>query len=223
MTGELDSPTRLSHLGRTDAGPGRFAAAERHRRRVGRLRVVLPALAVLCVGAIVVSLIVNQRSDVHVAGGGAPGIEMHAPVLKGTGQNGKPYEVIATEASQSHDGTIALTDVEARIQLEDGLMTVKAKSGLMHPDSGETTVTGGVTIDLGGIYRFATERAKGSVKTGVFTGDAPVRVEGPMGTIDAAGFIIDKSLKRVTFINGTSVIDPKAEAPKPAAPPESPK
>ena len=61
------------------------------------------------------------------------------------------------------------------------------------------------------LKRFETERAGGNMKTGIFTGDAPVRVTGPMGTIEAAGFRIEKSVKQVTFTGGvTSVFDPAA-------------
>ena len=49
-------------------------------------------------------------------------------------------------------------------------------------------MSGGVVIELGGIYRFETERAEGNMKTGIFTGDAPVKVTGPMGTIGRRAF-----------------------------------
>jgi len=212
MSGESRAAHRLEGLApRTGQTERRFAEAERHRRRVSRLKIALPALALVSAAAIFVSLALNQRADEHVAGAGTPGIEMHAPVLKGTGDNGKPYEVVAAEAAQSREGLVALTEVAAKVELEDGLMTLTARSGTLHPETGATSVSGGVVIELGGIYRFETERAEGNMKTGIFSGDAPVKVTGPMGTIEAAGFRIEKSVKQVTFTGGvTSVFDPAA-------------
>lgn len=211
---EPPAAPRLARLAPSANSAGRFADAERHRRRVSRLKIALPLLAAACVAAIFISLVVNQREDTHVAGSETPGIEMHAPVLKGVGENGKPFEVTASDAVQTREGRIELTGVTARVELEDGTMTMVAASGWLNPVSGETAVAGGVQIELGGVYRFATERAAGNMKTGLFTGDAPVHVEGPMGTIDAAGFTIDKSVKRVTFVGGTqSVLNPAAAEP----------
>ncbi|MBL9012468.1 MAG: LPS export ABC transporter periplasmic protein LptC [Alphaproteobacteria bacterium] len=212
MTGESGAAPRLEGLAaRAGQSERRFAEAERHRRRVSRLKIALPLLAAVSAAAIFISLALNQRPDEHVAGTGTPGIEMHAPVLKGTGDNGKPYEVVAAEAVQTREGHVELTEVAARVELEDGVMTLAARSGTLHPETGATAVSGGVVIELGDVYRFETERAGGNMKTGIFTGDAPVRVTGPMGTIEAAGFRIEKSVKQVTFTGGvTSVFDPAA-------------
>ena len=222
--GELKPAARLERLAPSASSATRFADAERHRRRVSRLKIALPLLAAACVAAIFVSLVVNRREDAHVAGTDVPGIEMHAPVLKGIGENGKPYQVTATEAVQTREGKIELADLAANVELEDGTLVLTAKSGALHPESGETSANGGVKIDLGGIYHFETERAAGNMKTGIFTGDAPVKVDGPMGTIEAAGFKIEKSVKKVTFTGGvTSVLNPSAADPaKPATPPATP-
>ena len=223
MTGELKPRPRLERLAPSVSAAARFADAERHRRRVSRLKIALPLLAVASVAAIFVSLVVNRREDAHIAGTDVPGIEMHAPVLKGIGENGKPYQVTATEAVQTREGKIELADLSANVELEDGTLVLTAKSGALHPDTGETSAAGGVKIELGGIYHFETERAEGNMKTGIFTGDAPVKVDGPMGTIEAAGFRIEKSVKKVTFTGGvTSVLNPSAATSKPDAPAPEP-
>lgn len=211
-------PSRLASLGAPRAET-RFADAERHRRRVKRLKIALPLLAAACVAAVFLSLVANQRPDISLTDGNTPAIEMAAPVLKGIGENGKPYEVKATQATQDRDGVVQLTDVAGRMELEDGLMVIAAKAGSLKPETGKGRVEGGVTIDLGGQYHFETERADVDMKAGIVTGDAKVRVTGPMGTIDAAGFRVEKSVKRVTFTGGVqSVLNP-AEMKKPDSEP----
>ena len=207
-------PTRLASLGAPRAA-ARFADAERHRLRVKRLKIALPLLAAACVAAVFISLVVNERPNVSLTGGEVPAIEMAAPVLKGLGDNGKPYEVKAAQATQTREGLIELKEVDGRIELEDGLMHITAARGGIVPETGKGSVEGGVTIDLAGEYKFETERADIDMKSGIVTGDTKVRVEGPMGTIEAAGFRVEKSVKRVTFTGGVqSVLNP-AETKKP--------
>lgn len=202
---------RLERLTQGAAAPGRFEDAERHRRRVKRLKIALPLLAAAAVAAIFISLVVNRREEVHVAGGTAPGIEMSAPVLKGTGENGKPFEVSAAEAVQTRGGVIEVRDIKARIELEDGVVTLAAASGKIAPEANTASATGGVRIELNGETVFETESATADLKAGIVTGDEKVRVTGAMGTIEAAGFRVEKSVRRVTFTGGvTSTIDPAA-------------
>lgn len=210
MTGAPASPERprLATLGaaRADA---RFADAERHRRRVKRLKIALPLLAIACVAAVFASLVFNRKEDVTLTGGQTPAIEMTAPELKGIGENGKPYEVKATQATQTREGLVQLTDVTARIELDDGIMLITARSGGIVPETGKGSVEGGVTIDLAGEYHFETTRADVDMKAGIVTGDEKVRVSGKMGTIEASGFKVEKSVKRVTFTGGVqSVLNP---------------
>ena len=211
--GSTERP-RLSALGQPRA-EARFADAERHRRRVKRLKIALPLLAAACVAAVFISLVANRRPDVSLTNGATPAIEMAAPVLKGIGENGKPYEVQADQATQTREGVVELTNVKGRMELDDGTMLIDAKGGKLSPETGKGSVEGGVTIDLAGQYHFETERADIDMKSGIVTGDAKVRVTGPMGTIEAAGFRVEKSVKRVTFTGGVqSVLNP-AEMKKP--------
>lgn len=212
-------PSRLASLGATPRAESRFADAQRHRRRVKRLKIALPLLALACVAAVFISLVVNRKDDVSLTGGETPAIEMIAPVLKGTGENGKPFEVKAAQATQTREGLVQLATVNARIELEDGIMVIVAASGSIVPETGKGSVEGGVTIDLGEEYHFETTRADVDMKAGIVTGNEKVRVSGKMGTIEAEGFKVEKSIKRVTFTGGVqSVLNP-AEMNKPESDP----
>ncbi len=211
-------PGRLASLGTTRA-ESRFADAQRHRLRVKRLKIALPLLAIACVAAIFVSLVITRRPDVSLTGGETPAIEMTAPELKGIGENGKPYVVTAAQATQTREGLVQLTDVHARLELDDGTMLIVAAKGGIVPETGKGTVEGGVTIDLAGEYHFETTRADVDMKAGIVTGNEKVRVTGKMGTIEASGFKVEKSVKRVTFTGGVqSVLNP-AEMKKPVEAP----
>jgi lipopolysaccharide export system protein LptC len=212
-------PSRLSTLGSTPRAASRFADAQRHRRRVKRLKIALPLLAAGCVAVVFISLVVNRKENVSFTDGKTPAIEMTSPELQGVGENGKPYNVTAAQAVQTREGLIQLTDVHARIELEDGTMLIVAASGGVVPETGKGTVEGGVTIDLGGEYHFETSRADIDMKAGIVTGNEKVRVTSARGTIDAGGFRVEKSIKRVTFTGGVqSVLNP-AEIKKPESAP----
>lgn len=211
---ETRAPRRLEGLAPAAPSAERFKAAEEHRRRVKRLKILLPLLALACVAAIFISLVVNRRPESHVTGG-TPAIEMDAPALKGLGENGKPFEITAAQATQTRAGLIELIGVRARIELDDGVATLSARAGSFDQQTSTATVEGLVKISLDDVYRFETDSASADVKAGIITGNQPVRAWGPMGTIEAAGFKVEKSVKRVTFTGGvTSVINPEAAAPQ---------
>lgn len=214
------SSERLARLSPGLATPERFEDAERHRRRVKRLKIALPLLAAVAVSAIFVSLIVNRKPDTHLTDGGVPAIEMSAPVLRGIGDNGKPFEVRAAQAAQTREGLIELTDIEGRMELEDGVVTIVAARGHVSPETNHAVVEGGVKILLDDKYTFETERAEADMKAGIITGDSKVRATGPMGVIDAAGFRVERSVKQITFLGGvTSVLDPAKAADMPKVTP----
>lgn len=218
MSRETPAPTRLTQLGGR-AGTERFDDAERHRRRVKRLRITIPVIACLCVAAVFVSLVLNGRDDTRLVQGDAPGIEMSAPTLTGTDRNGRPFEVKAAQATQSREGLVELTDVSLRMELEDGPLTLTARTGRIQPETGLASVDGQVKINLADTHHFTTEHADADLKAGRITGNQPVRVEGPMGTIDAEGFVVEKSVQQITFTGGVrSTVNQTAPAEGSPAP-----
>lgn len=203
---------RLAGLTASGRAPARFADAERHRVRVKRLKIALPLLAGACVAAIFVSLVLNRKEDTHVAGGTSPAIEMSAPVLKGIGDNGKPFEVVAAQAVQTREGLIEITDVKGRIELDDGVMTLTARTGTISQATNIATMSGGVHIQLGDAYTFDTEAATADMKAGIVTGDKKVHAVGQQGTTEADGFKVEKAIRQVTFIGSVqTVMNPKAK------------
>lgn len=191
--------------------PARFADAERHRRRVAWLKVALPVAAAGCIAAIFVSLVFNGRPTSDARPGTAPAIEMEAPVLSGFSQTGKAYELKADRSVQTREGIIELTGIQGHMELDDGTVALTARSGRVQQETQHASVEGGVVVTLSNGYRLETERADADLKAGVVTGNTKVKVDGPMGTSEAEGFRIEKSVKRVTFTGGvTSVINPAA-------------
>lgn len=210
MSDLQDTRPRLERL-ETRRSPARFADAERHRRRVARLKVALPLLAGACIAAIFISLVFSRGPAPEAAPGSAPAIEMEAPVLTGFNDGGKAYELRAKRSVQTREGIIELTDIEGRMELDDGTVTLSARTGRVQQETHQASVEGGVVVTMSNGYRLETERADADLKAGIVTGNAKVKVDGPMGTSEAAGFRIEKSVKRITFTGGvTSVINPAA-------------
>jgi len=218
MANLQDTRPRLERL-ETRRSPARFADAERHRKLVSRLKIMLPLLAGACIAAIFISLVFSGRSTPERTPGAAPAIEMEAPTLTGFNEAGKPYKVKAARSVQTREGIIELTDIAAEMELEDGSVNLTARNGRVQQENHRASVEGGVVVTLSNGYRFETERAEADLKAGIVTGDAKVKVNGPMGTSEAAGFRVDKSVKSITFTGGvTSVLNPASDKEKAKTP-----
>jgi lipopolysaccharide export system protein LptC len=179
--------------------------AERHRRLVARLKIVLPATAAALLGLVFVYLAVNDRGGSAGERASLPAIEMSAPDLTGIDAEGRPYSVKAAAAAQRPDGLIAIDRVEARLTLEGGgALTVRADRGAIDREAGKLELEGSVEASYGGLYRFVTDRIGADLKATILTGDRPVRVEGPMGWIAANGFTIRRTVRDVTFTGGVT-------------------
>lgn len=190
-------PSRLGELAARRSAAEGHAAARRHERLVAHLKIALPALAVLCLAAIAITLALNAPERAPPPQG-KPAIEMTAPVLTGASENGEPYEVRADEAVQNRQGLIAMRNIRARMTLTDGELTLEAPSGEIDPVTGKARVEGGVTVRMNA-YTFKAPAAEADMKAAIVTGDQGVDVTGPMGWIRAKTFRIAQSTETAHF------------------------
>ena len=114
-----------------------FGRAERHSRRVRRLKVVLPLLAVAMAVGFVGYSFLSTPSSVAVETEGSAFAEgklvMASPKLEGFTKDGRPYSVTAARATQDFDkqGIINLDGIDAKMPVEkDNWARVEAKSGV---------------------------------------------------------------------------------------------
>lgn len=114
-----------------------FSRAERHSRRVRRLKVALPLLAIFLAATFVGYSIVSTPATAPVQTKGAGVTEgklvMDSPKLEGFTKDGRPYSVNATRATQDFDkqDIISLDGIDAKMPVEqENWARVEAVSGV---------------------------------------------------------------------------------------------
>ncbi len=114
-----------------------FGRAERHSRRVRRLKVALPLLAILLVAGFVGYSFLSTPPSVAIQTEGQAFAEgklvMNSPKLEGFTKDGRPYSVNATRATQDFDkqDIINLDGIDAKMPVEaDNWAKVEAVSGI---------------------------------------------------------------------------------------------
>jgi lipopolysaccharide export system protein LptC len=203
-----------------------FAAARRHTRRVGWLKVALPALAALAAAGFwsAVQFIPTDLAAIARGAGidvSSESVTMNRPRISGFEGTRRAYDVQAETAVQSlsdpkivtfHkiDASIGLDDagtakVAAPIGVYDGNHnTLLLKDGIaIATDSGYSATVGEVSVDLG----------KGSLAS-----DKPIEISTGQGMIRANSINVSDRGKRVVFGNGVSVTyTPDGELAAPSA------
>ena len=101
-----------------------FSRAERHSRRVRRLKILLPFLAVVMSAGFVAYSYVSTPASVAIQTEDSAFVEgklvMNSPKLEGFTKDGRPYTVSATRAIQDLDAQdiISLDGIDAKMPVE---------------------------------------------------------------------------------------------------------
>ncbi|WP_119677345.1 LPS export ABC transporter periplasmic protein LptC [Indioceanicola profundi] len=181
---------------------GRAADPHAHTRAVNMAKVALPALAALILLVIAVWPLFTGPGEVRQAGPEAGGLEMVDARFVGTDPKSRPFEVRAERVAQSGgtESAVELVKPRAEITLPGGeWITLSAEAGRYDRDSGKLLLTGQVALYHDGGYEFMTDRAELDTKQGIAWGDAAVRGQGPIGTIEAGGFRITNEGDTIVF------------------------
>lgn len=193
-----------------------FGRAERHSRRVRRLKVVLPLLAVILAVGFAGYSFISTPAPVAIETEGSAFAEgklvMNSPKLEGFTKDGRPYSVNATRATQDYDkqDIINLDGIEAKMPVEnDNWAKVEAVSGVYDriantldvPTDILVTTTDGMVATLKSAF---LDIANGSLKS-----TTPVDIQSHGSRITAGSMTVLKNGKRVIFETRVRVyIDP---------------
>ena len=112
----------------------------------------------------------------------------------GVDQRGRPYTVTAATATQRDAERLDLTVPNADMKLENGTwINVKSKLGVFMRKAQQLDLSRDVVLYRDDGTTMTTSSATVEMKAGAASGAAPTHVEGPFGTLDAAGFTtVDK-------------------------------
>ena len=200
-------------LRRTAAQPARPAplpsaarlAADRHSRRVRRLKILLPATAVVFALGIGVAAWVQARLqgalDVKTVLFSKDGLTMVEPHLSGHAE-GRAYDITAAKAVQSirDPKIISLEGIDGRIEMADGTWTkIEARRGLYDGTHEHLTLEDQVITTTSTGWRATGEHADADLATGRLVADRRVRITGKTGWIEADTVVVGDGGHHMVF------------------------
>lgn len=172
----------------------------KHRRMVAMLRIALPMAALLLATLVVVwpKLQNRERSGftltpTRVDPRELEQLTMVSPRFVGLDAKQEPYTITAKTANQDKAGSdlILLDQPQADLTQKNGSwITVTAKNGRYQQKAQLLDLKGDINLFHDAGYEFHTEQARVDFANDNVTGEAPVTGQGPLGTIDAQGFMI---------------------------------
>jgi len=183
--------------------------ALRYSRFVGFMKRVLP-IAALAIVAAVVAYSVAPRHQERVSlsyqriGTLRNDLAMIKPRLTGTDAKGNPFVITAEAAIQDpanrHRAT--LKQVQADVQLQgERWLNASADTGLFDMDAGTLKLSGGIALYTDSGYELHTQSADADLKKNIFQGHEKVAGHGPLGSLSADRFRVDRLKKHMT-LNG---------------------
>jgi lipopolysaccharide export system protein LptC len=179
---------RLSHLS-SQARHSSYAPA--YSRLVRRLRIVLPAVAVLTV--VIVILWPKIRAEFSPPTQTSTE-ERQAKMVNGryvgSDSHGRPYTVTYESAQQPPGGgPIEMVNPTAELTLQNGhWVAIKAAQGRYDQAAGLIDLSGNVELFHDDGYRFMTEKAHVEFNKNLVWGERAVTGRGPRGEIVGRGF-----------------------------------
>ena len=181
--------------------------ALRYSRFVSVMKRTLPIAAGAIIAIVLIFALLPRQSDkVSLAYESMGRIEndlaMLKPRLTGSDQSGNPFVITADAAIQQGANTrkVLLKKVEADVTLDKNRwMNAEATQGYVDMEKSALTLTGGISIYSDDGYELHTAHANVDLKKGIFKGPNEVTGQGPMGTLRADTFELDRLTKRITL------------------------
>jgi lipopolysaccharide export system protein LptC len=199
-----------------DARAEAFDRAERHSRRVRRLKVVLPVLAVLMAGGFVGYSYLATPASVAIDTEGSTVAEgklvMDSPKLEGFTKDGRPYSVNATRATQDFDkqDIISLDGIDAKMPVEqENWARVEATSGVYDRTANTLDVPTDILVTTTDGMVAKLKSAFLDINNGSLKSATPVDIQSHGSRITADSMSVMENGKRVIFETRVRVhIDP---------------
>jgi len=193
--------------------PEVLARIARRSLTVAALKKALPVAAVLLLVALVLAPSWHDGPDAnrvtyHVPSAGADtASHMSGAQYHGTDQHGQPFTLTADSADEKGSDEVALTAPEGDITLKDGAwLMLKSAAGVFHQRTQTLGLKGDVTLYRNDGTTMTVASADINLRAGDAASSAPVQVQGPFGTLDAAnGFKLADRGTDITF-NGPATM-----------------
>ncbi len=178
----------------TASAPPSPGGLARRRWLITAAKFLLPVAATVLLASIALWPELERATDkarVVMTGIGAAvdGARVRGAHYRGVDERNRPYTVTAATASQRDDDRVDLTAPNADITLENGAwLNIRSKLGVYTRRDGVLDLSEDVVLYRDDGTTMKTESATLDTKEGAANSDRPTHVEGPFGTLDAAGF-----------------------------------
>ncbi len=166
----------------------------RHTRRIRRLRLILPVVALGILAVVFVWGDIQRNNLIPIqAVKTAPAIgknELLNPRFESSDSKGQPYTITANRAvqAQGNDNLVLLDDPKGDMKLEDGhTVTMDAQTGNFHQDTQLLELRRDVHLRRDGGYVLSTEELDLDLKQNTALSKVDVYAQGPEGNIEAKG------------------------------------
>lgn len=183
------------------------AAARRHSLRVRALKWALPALALgaaVALGGKALLYSYAPNLDLPTVLFSKDGLTMVEPRLSGRSKE-RAYELTAARAVQSltDPKQVRLERIDGRVELADKTWAkVAAKSGLYDGHKETLSLRDGLAVTTSNGYTIGTESAEFDLGSGRMVGPGTIRIEGPIGSIEAGRLEVEDSGRSFLFSGG---------------------
>lgn len=181
--------------------------AARHSRFVRMMRVILPALALLVIGVVMLYAAMYKADDTlklsfAETGTLADDLKMLQPEFSARFGEDNPFRITSESAwrEKGAPGRVVLNKIQADVNVEGvSWLTLSALKGVLDTRAAQVVLGGGIDLfsELG--YELHTQAVNIDLEKGTLTGRTAVTGQGPMGTLRSDGFSISEEGKRVRF------------------------
>jgi lipopolysaccharide export system protein LptC len=197
--------------------------ALRYSRFVGVMKRALPIAAGALIAIVLIfALLPRQTDKVSFAyermGRIDNDLAMLKPRLTGADQSGNPFVITAEAAIQqgANARKVMLKKVEADLTLDKNRwLNANAMQGFVDMEKSALTLTGGIAVFSDDGYELHTQRGSVDLKKGIFHGPGEVTGQGPMGTLRADAFELNRATNRITLHGHVQMTIVPSQAPQP--------
>jgi lipopolysaccharide export system protein LptC len=191
---------------------GTVQAALRYTKFVGVMKRALPIMALALVAAVAVYSFLPRQVDrvsftFERMGKIADDLAMIKPRLSGTDSAGNPFVITADSAVQPDKNSARLNKVQADINMPDSQwLSASAGEGIYDLNRQTLELTGGMSIFSGNGYELHSAAGHVDMKSGLFTGPTPVTGQGPLGSLRADRFTVDRQTRQVRLSGNVHMV-----------------